>query len=357
MITTHYKNYGRHIAIILSVFIICFLKTAFAQKPLTLVTKHTPPFVFKHDDGRWSGPSIELWQAIADKHRFDYRIREMTLSEMLNTVAHGEVDVAIGALSITAERERRFDFTHPFHTTGLGIAVPMQDNNAVTAILGRLISVPFLKAVVLLIGVLFVLGLIIYFLERRQNDDQFGGGFWRGVGSGFWWAAVTMTTVGYGDKSPETFLGRVLALTWMFTALITVSGFVAAIASSLTAEQLSTVNEPADLSNVVIGTVQESSSAGFLSQNGYRSVAYGSLTEALTALDASEVEAVVYDLPLLRYVWEQDSQQSFTILPYTLNKEQYAFALPTGSPLRESINQEILKVIATTAWQDKLRRY
>jgi ABC-type amino acid transport substrate-binding protein len=30
---------------------------------------------------------------------------------------------AVAALTITAEREKHFDFSHPFHTRGLGIAV------------------------------------------------------------------------------------------------------------------------------------------------------------------------------------------------------------------------------------------
>ncbi|WP_367182700.1 ion channel [uncultured Christiangramia sp.] len=32
------------------------------------------------------------------------------------------------------------------------------------------------------------------------------------IGSGFWWAGVTMITIVYGDKAPVTFWGRAIAL-------------------------------------------------------------------------------------------------------------------------------------------------
>ena len=75
-------------------------------------------------------------------------------------------------------------------------------------------------------------------VERRHNHYQFvdlpvGGACWT-----LWWSAVTMTTVGYGDKAPKTSLGKKsIAIIWMFTAVI-ISGFTATIASTLTVNSL-----------------------------------------------------------------------------------------------------------------------
>jgi len=35
---------------------------------------------------------------------------------------------------------------------------------------------------------------VLWIFERKRNPEQFGGTPAQGIGSSFWWAAVTMTT-------------------------------------------------------------------------------------------------------------------------------------------------------------------
>ncbi len=72
---------------------------------------------------------------------------------------------------------------------------------------------------------LFLSSLLIYLSENSKNQ-QFTSIF-----DGLWWAVVTMTTVGYGDKVPVTGLGRIFAFMLMFTGVILVSIFTATISS------------------------------------------------------------------------------------------------------------------------------
>ena len=54
----------------------------------------------------------------------------------------------------------------------------------------------------------------------------------------FWWAIVTMTTVGYGDFSPETPEGRLFAVFIMFAGITLVSLLTASISSIFVAQKI-----------------------------------------------------------------------------------------------------------------------
>jgi len=53
----------------------------------------------------------------------------------------------------------------------------------------------------------------------------------------YWWAIVTMTTVGYGDFSPDTPAGRVFAVLIMFIGISLVSLLTASISSIFVAQK------------------------------------------------------------------------------------------------------------------------
>jgi ABC-type amino acid transport substrate-binding protein len=331
-----------------------------SQSGQTLIvgTKEAPPFSMKDSAGSWTGISIQLWQQIATDLGLRFEFRELDLQGLLDGVKGGSLDAAVAALTITPEREQIFDFTHPFYTTGLGIAYAPKARNPWLAVLRKSLSMAFLKAVAGLAFLLLAVGIVVWWFERRKNPEQFGGGTAKGIGSGFWWSGVTMTTVGYGDKAPVTVGGRIIALIWMFAAIIIISGFTAAITSSLTVTQLeSPVKGPKDLPKVRVGTLAHTTSAAYLENNQISYRAYKMPGEALKGIVDGRLDAFVYDAPILRYLVHKEFPGSLDVLPQTFFRQDYGIALPEGSPLREPINRVLLQKIRDEAWQDILQQY
>ncbi len=332
-----------------------------AQEAETLVvgTKQAAPFSFRSDDGLWRGISIDLWRGIADDLGLQFELREASIQDLIEGLEDGRFDASVAALTVTSEREQRVDFTHPFHPSGLGIAVPAEHSKSLWATLTGLLSVRFFQAVASLAFVLFLGGFLLWFFERKRNPEQFGGTLSKGLGAAFWWSAVTMTTVGYGDKSPTTVPGRLVAIIWMFASIIMISGLTAAIASTLTVSQLgASVNGPRDLATLGrVGCVSGSTGEQYLRKQRLPSMPFETAARALEALGERRMKAVVYDAPILRYLALTEFEDSVTVLPVTFERQDYAIALPLDSSLRKAINKALLERVSSESWQDVLYTY
>lgn len=336
-----------------------FASQAMAQtEPLKVGITPVPPFVMQTDNGEWEGISIELWQQVAEGMDRSYTLVPLTFNELLSQVENGQIDVAVGALTMTADREGKFDFSHPFFQTGLSIAVPPAPEQGLLASFRALLSWQFVSVVIALGGLLLAVGLVLWLFERRRNPEQFGGAAAEGIGSGFWWAAVTMTTVGYGDKAPVSFAGRLIALVWMFAGLIMVASFTAAITSSLTVSNLQhQIQGPDDLNSANVATIANTASEHYLSEQRIRHQFYPDLTTAMLSVANGETDAVVYDRALLQYRNLQLGDQRLTLLPGVFQQQLYGLALPSESPLRGPVSAQILAVTESAAWQDVTQRY
>ena len=322
---------------------------------LMIATRHVPPFAIRSEDGAWNGISIDLWREIATDLSLAYEFRETDLKGMVAGLQNGTYDVAVAALTMTAEREQVIDFAHPFYNSGLGIAVPANGSTGWAGVLRRVASTGFAKAVAALAVLLFLIGLLVWFFERKRNPEQFGGKAADGIGASF---AVTMTTVGYGDKAPRTVGGRTVALIWMFASILLISSFTAAIASALTVSELEAGKKgPEDLPGLRVGTLRDSTSEAYLHREHITAVSYDMPRAALEALAAGEMDAVVYDAPILRYLVNKELRLPLRVLPRVFERQSYAIALPQGSALREPINRLVLSKISEPQWRDVIYRY
>lgn len=152
-----------------------------------------PPFIIKDKDNLWDGISVQLWREMTDQLDITYEFREVPADSVVAQVARGALDIALLA-PVTREYEQQVDFSHSYFYTTLGVA------GSTTRSLGKILSGIFTRRffnIVLGLSVLLlIVGTVVWLLERKTNEESFGGDrrFWHGIGSGFWWAGVTMTT-------------------------------------------------------------------------------------------------------------------------------------------------------------------
>jgi polar amino acid transport system substrate-binding protein len=315
-------------------------------RPLVVGVKDLPPFVVHQPDGRWSGTGVEVWVEVADMLDVDYEFVERDLDGLFRGLQDGSLDVAVSALTVTAERERIVDFTHPFDTTGLGLAVAHKPPETWFDLFLLVFDEAFLRLVLTFASLQLIVGALMWLLERRRNPHLQGTAV-RGVGSGLWWAVVTMATVGYGDKVPITAPGRLLAMLWMLASLIILTSVTASITTSLTLGQIeSKVSGPEDLGKLRLGTVAGTTSEEDLRDLRLNYRRFPDPRAGLAAIAADELDGVVYDQPMLAAMIAGEFAGRLDLLPRSFQRQDYAFALPAGSPLREPINRALAERLA-----------
>ncbi|MDM8565854.1 transporter substrate-binding domain-containing protein [Candidatus Halobeggiatoa sp. HSG11] len=319
------------------------------KKNLTVVTKAFVPFVIpkgKNEQGKeeFKGFSIDLWEVIADKLNVNYKIIQVdTIKKLLDKVENGKADVGLAGISMTASREKIFDFSYPFFDSGLQIMVSTKfDRTATDVVTDMLLSFlapKMLLAIGILLTTLFIVGNIIWLAERKNNPEEFSSNYLKGVMDGLWWAAVTLTTVGYGDKSPRGCAGRIIGLSWMFIGLFFIASFTATVTSTLTLQQLKgSINGPNDLARKAVGTISGSTADKYLSKEPVTKRTFINIEDAINALENGRIEAIVYDSPVLRY--HAANSETLKTVGSVFKKENYAIVFQTTESKSQSTNKE-----------------
>lgn len=301
------------------------------------------PFVMDGRDGDPAGIAIEVWSGVASRIGSGFRLEARdSVEDALRGVEEGELDVAVGPISITAERAKRVAFSQPYYRSSLAIASAA--GSGIWARLQPFISTAFLSGAGLLLLVLGIVGTLTWLAERRHNSDHFPQAPIAGIGNGIWYALVTMTTVGYGDRVPKTPMGRVISGVWMIIALISVSSLTAGIATALTLSGLdsSSISKAGELESRAVAVVDGTISERFARAYGAEVAAKPDLAAAVEAVSAGDAEAVVFDRPALMHYLSEHPEIELEVSPRRYEERGYGFAVPHGSPLEKPLDVALL---------------
>lgn len=346
----------RRFFILINLIFISFYMNANEDK-LTVGVTDSPPFIIIEDD-EITGLTIDLWNNISDSLKVDYHFVETDIENVVTSISEGEINISIAPMAVSSSHAETTFYSQPFYITTMCVAIENHYESGFVTIVKNLFSITFLKTIGLLLFINFTIGTLIWLAERKENpafSDKMNG-----IIDGFWWSWVTMTTVGYGDKSPQSKNGKILATIWMLVAILIISGFTATISSELTTKRLqNNINNVHDLHKMKVGCVQGRNTSIYLDYKHIKSKEYVSFEKAFDALEKGEINALVDDGATLNYYFnkrERNLGKKITLIELPNNKEYYCF-MSSDPILLNRINPYLLSFLESEHWGRLLKRY
>lgn len=327
-------------------------------KTLKVVTKVVTPFVIE-DKGELTGFSIDLWKAISQQLKLKTEFaREATIPDLFATLKAKKADMGIAAISITSEREQIYDFSQPMFNSGLQIMVRHQEGSSAGGSMPGFIKVIFGRSVMEMLGIMLLLCLIpahvVWFFERKhKNGFLEHTSYLPGIWKAYWWAAGTLGA--QADEMPRGYVGRFVAVFWMFVSIVFVAYFTAAATASLTVEQLQgSIKGPEDLPGKRVVTTRGSTSAKYLREVHADVKEVDTIESAFKSLEGSDgekVDALVFDAPVLLYYASHEGKGKVDVIGKIFREENYGIAFPQDGPLRKEVNLALLKLKENGTYQ------
>ena len=327
------------------------------KEQITVGVTNAPPFIII-DDEEISGLTIDLWENISDSLDIDYHFVKTDINNVVTNIYEGEVNISIAPMAINSTHADSTFYTQPFYITSMCVAVENHYESGFVTIVKNLFSLSFLKTIGLLLLINFSIGTLIWLAERKENpafSDKLNG-----IVDGFWWSWVTMTTVGYGDKSPLSRNGKILGTIWMLVAILIISGFTATISSELTTKRLQNkVTNIHDLHKMKVGCLEGRTTAIYLDYKHINHKQYKTFDDAFEALEKGDINALVDDGATLNYYFkkkEREMLKEITLIELPNNKEYYCF-MSAQPYLVNRINPYLLSFLESEQWNRLLKKY
>jgi polar amino acid transport system substrate-binding protein len=317
-------------------------------RDIAVATRILPPLVVEQK-GRLSGFSIELWDAIAARLKLKTSYQPApNVGALLEEVRSGRAEIGVAAISITSAREIEFEFSQPILNAGLQIMIRGAGRDGEASPLWDLLGLLFSKTSLVWLGVALLLILVpahvVWFLERRHKSGIIPSETYvPGIFYAMHWSAATLAT--QAENQPRQWLARIVSVFWMFTGIVFVALYTAQLTATLTVQQIQGgIGGPDDLAGRRVATTSGSTAANVLRELRAQVVEVGRIEDAYAALQNREVDAVVFDAPVLLYYVANEGKGRAQMVGAPFRKEDYGIVFRPGNPLRRHVNATLLQL-------------
>lgn len=319
-----------------------------------------------------TGFDVELLDVVFSSETIDYSdITFYTiLDDMLADVADGTLDVGLGAITKTKEREDVVNFSHNTFDSGLRIMTHNDVNTSaiVSKFFKSFFNAQFLFTIFIVILSLFLISVLVWVLEVffTKQEMKFFNEDWKvGILEAVGWSSKNLLKKEtYSPKHP---VSNAMAFVLLILSIVLVGTLTAYIAAQMIilSNSSPTINNLNDLIGKRVGTVKGSTSHDFLLKEAGGAVVrtYDTLEEVFATFhDENRLDAVVYDFPILLYhVRQRETQDGLfdtIVVGPVYDRQSYGFMIDPAMPaIEEEINKGILDFVFTDGYFKLYDRY
>lgn len=314
-------------------------------QPVTVAVHSLPPFVSIHDNLH-SGFTIDIWEEIAKREQLTTNYLDVNgLPDQLKALDDHQADVAAGAISITADRMKIYDFSQPTLNGGLQILLSADSVKTSQPGLGGFMDLLFSKTMLvwLIAGLALTLlpAHIIWLVERRHPESIVSRKYFPGIFQSFDWGFAML-----GQQPadfPRHWVARALATLWAFVSIVFVAYYTATLTSNLTVAKITNaISSPSDLVGHKVCTVADTTSARYLQTAGIEATGAAAVDDCYKSLKKGDVDAVVFDAPVLQYYVNNDGAGSAILAGTIFEPVDYGLAFRNGDPLLKRVDEALL---------------
>ena len=290
-------------------------------------------------------------------------------------VNNGNGDIYVSAPTMTYTREEKVDFTFPFFKTGLGVIVTIDNDPSkkTEAFFNTLFSPDTRSFLFSLISVLWAVASLVWCLEMVGSEEIklrsvkfFDTRPAHGMLEALTWAFFTLVTP-RSYKPPNHPVSKKLGSTLSLLTVVFAATITSLITSAMLAQPNVAINAVEDIGNkdvvkLVARVTDKSISQIFIDAQGWtNTIDYPTLPAALDGLKKGEVNAVVYDKPMLLYAQKVQAQavlagtetldknnRMLSTMSIQFEPQEYGFVLPETSHglVKESLGSCVLNFVA-----------
>ena len=140
---------------------------------------------------------------------------------------------------------------------------------------------------------------------------------------------------------------------WILAGYFVFACFTASVTTTVALQELrGEINGPKDLFGKKVATVERSPAADYLAHQGIDALYFEDIEDAYDLLEAGDVDAVVYDAPVLQHYASQNGRGKVEVAGLIFQEQTYCIALQADSPYREAINIALLKLVEKGVYKE-----